>query len=168
MVWIVIVGVLLILFILVFLVFPITVQISYRYPVAEIHSLKMIVRIGRIPIVTRDLPTPNWFDISGKSSVSIKDIRPFFKRITIEQLEWETGIGVGEANVTGMVAGLFWTSKDMLVHWLHQNGVLGNVPRIMVKPNYHGEGFYTRFDCELVLRVRDMFKFRTLRKKFNH
>jgi hypothetical protein len=76
-----------------------------------------------------------------------------FKHVKIKKFDWETGVGIGEAHLTGITASIIWTGKEIAIRLLEIYFPRTNLTTFIVKPNYHGEGFYSRLNCTLTLPV---------------
>lgn len=163
------------LIIIIFLLYPLTIKLSYRYSIKENHSLTIIIKILRIPFWKRTFYIPPILEegegtwrLSSLSKLNFREIHLHFKRISINQLDWETGIGTGEAAETGIIAGLIWTAKELAIELLSMYCKVDCQPSLSVKPNFSGEALYSRFDFSIRLSVLVAIKIRKLNKMFTN
>lgn len=169
MFWIILLSLLLFLFTL-FLLFitcsKINIAFSYRFELAVVHKLDLFLSVMNIRIWQRtiDLPRLDLNDTTESAKVHSleivdwKRIFPFIKKIEVKKIDWETGIGTGEAHITGMVAGWLWVGQELVVKVLERYCKLNSEPIVSVQTNYQGEGLYSRLDCIFRLRLHTFLK----------
>ncbi|MCG5103792.1 DUF2953 domain-containing protein [Oceanobacillus alkalisoli] len=167
MVWIIFFSLLLFLFTL-FLILITTLKVniafSYRFELTVVHKLDIFLSVMNILLWKKsiDLPRLEGTTESGKNhalpEVDWKKIIPFIKKIEVRELEWETGIGTGEAHITGMISGWLWACQELAVKVVEQYCTVLSKPIVAVESYYQGEGLYSRLDCIFRLRIHTFLK----------
>lgn len=74
-------------------------------------------------------------------------LRNLSKTFHIQQLKWETELGIGDAALTGTAAGLAWSVKGTVIGMLSHIFTLQTQPMMRVIPAFHQTIFATRVDC---------------------
>ncbi|MCF6094039.1 DUF2953 domain-containing protein [Microaerobacter geothermalis] len=80
-------------------------------------------------------------------------MKTFMNHIRLEKLEWFSRIGTGEAADTGMLTGVIWGIKTMLVGSITRYLKLRTVPRLNVVANFQFSTLTTEFTCIVRFRV---------------
>ncbi|WP_088103828.1 DUF2953 domain-containing protein [Halalkalibacter urbisdiaboli] len=82
-----------------------------------------------------------------------KIIKRFLSRISVHELNWKSGFGIGDAAHTGQLLGTVWMLKGSII------GVIGNymkmkqLPKVAVTPHFQGTISYTNLSCMFSFRV---------------
>ncbi|MCM3741179.1 DUF2953 domain-containing protein [Oceanobacillus luteolus] len=175
MIWSVIFCLIVCLLVLLFILLRFQVHINYRINFTDTHRIKITVLLFKVrwwshtfylPILTDFLEDED-AAFPSKSPVAWRESLPLLRKIKVENLKWETGIGIGEAHFTGILTGFIWAGKEMAVHALTNYFKAVQHPVMKVQPNYHGEGFYSKFDCKLILSFRTYRKLKLELQKLN-
>jgi len=77
----------------------------------------------------------------------------FKNKIIIRYLNWETGIGTGDAALTGIATGFLWNVKTIIVYVLNTQFRIVDVPSVNIKPNFERIAFITQFDCIFSFKI---------------
>ena len=77
-------------------------------------------------------------------------VRPFLRHVTCERLEWVSTIGTGDAAETGILTGMAWAIKTMLVSVAGKYVRWARYPKLNVRPCF-GE---KRLESDLLCIVR--------------
>ena len=91
-----------------------------------------------------------WRDLIARIRRSIGVFKLLLRRSVCSRLLWETGFGLDDYAATGMITGLIWTGKGLLLGTLSRSlriepaGV-----RIAVLPQFGGVCYESRLDCIL-------------------
>lgn len=149
--------------------FTLHVEIFYRMNLSDTHRVSLRISIFRMTCWKRTiyLPTLESFlktDTTLATGLDWKELAPLLRQIHVKYLHWETGVGTGEADVTGKISGIIWTGKEISIRLLERRVKKLSPPQLTVKPNYYGEGFYSRFDCICKIPIPILFRLRTLSK----
>ena len=76
-----------------------------------------------------------------------------FKKVKVEEIEWRTDIGMGDAAETGVLTGLLWAVKGSIVSY-YKNKVGGlKKKHIVVVPHYERMLFATNVNCIFTMRL---------------
>lgn len=81
-----------------------------------------------------------------------------------EQLKWKTRYGAKDAGVTGVVTGILWTIKSLLLTRLQQKAIFVNKPNIYVTPDFEEESLEIDFQCIFSIRLGNVIT--TIRKLY--
>jgi hypothetical protein len=73
--------------------------------------------------------------------------------VYIEEFEWYTTIGTGDAGSTGIFSGLLWTIKGSLVGLVGQLMNLNQPPKIEVHPSFQMPIVRTNLQCMFSFRM---------------
>lgn len=161
----IVVGVL--LFVLTSQIVTFHISCLIRYP--DRYRLKVTMEIMKIPVWKRTFDLEenmDMFHVSGNWKTNWRLIRPVVNRMDIRDVRWETGIGLGDAAVTGMATGMVWTLKEMGMAFLNSVTTFQNKPEIIVQPNYVGEGFYSTFTCHVTVKPPVLLKLIKVRRNW--
>ncbi|TCS84095.1 DUF2953 domain-containing protein [Tepidibacillus fermentans] len=79
--------------------------------------------------------------------------KDFLKKVHIDQLKWETKIGLDEAVATGIFAGLIWSIKGNLIGFLSKYIILDDKPNLNVHPVFNNILFHTFLETTIRFRV---------------
>lgn len=80
-------------------------------------------------------------------------IRRFFSHIHITDLEWKSGVGVGDASHTGMIVGGLWTVKGSMVGLVSHYMKLKAKPNISITPYFQHLYSETHLTCMISFRI---------------
>jgi hypothetical protein len=80
-------------------------------------------------------------------------IRQALRRVYCRQIEWNTVLGAGDAAATGVLTGLVYGVKSVIVSVFSHYLTMYTVPRISVQPLWDTKAVRTRFSCRLQFRV---------------
>ncbi|MBP1915377.1 hypothetical protein J2Z23_002335 [Lederbergia galactosidilyticus] len=80
-------------------------------------------------------------------------INQFLMKIKINQFEWKTTIGLGDAADTGVATGVIWSLKGTLISWLRNYLSFLKNPVLIVQPNYQQTAFESNFQCMMKIKV---------------
>ncbi|MFD3445304.1 DUF2953 domain-containing protein [Microbacteriaceae bacterium 4G12] len=88
---------------------------------------------------------------------TIEDIhtmsKAFLHKVKVRELKWTSHFGTGDAASTGMIAGLIWTIKGMLVGLVSNYMKVTKRPELNVNPIFQGEAIVTHLECLVSFRV---------------
>ncbi len=73
--------------------------------------------------------------------------------IICEHFSWKTRFGSADAAVTGLLVGVFWAAKHMILSRLTRKMVFIKRPNIRVVPDFKKAGFQAEFECILSIRL---------------
>lgn len=71
----------------------------------------------------------------------------------IKKLEWVSEFGLSSASSTGMLTGLAWSVKGIVLSAISSYSRLETTPRISVRPNFQKPLFHTLVDCIFSIRI---------------
>lgn len=71
-----------------------------------------------------------------------KDLYYIGRKTSVKTLQWKTVLGTGDAAITGILIGVIWTIKGMLISIL-QNHITCEETDILVQPNFREQQFMT-------------------------
>ncbi|WP_428911315.1 DUF2953 domain-containing protein [Niallia sp. Krafla_26] len=80
-------------------------------------------------------------------------IRKFLKKVSIQQFEWHTVLGTGEAALTGMLTGAVWAVKGSILGIISNYCLLKVNPTLSVHPHFQLPISQTSFRCMLQFRI---------------
>lgn len=80
-------------------------------------------------------------------------IRHFMSKIIVKQLRWHTVIGVGNAALTGVLTGGFWSVKGSILGVLSHYMKLKTRPDIAISPQFQFAVAQTSFICMIQFRI---------------
>ncbi|MFM1653946.1 DUF2953 domain-containing protein [Brevibacillus sp. B_LB10_24] len=80
-------------------------------------------------------------------------VRQMLRRVYCKQIEWNTVMGAGDAAATGVLTGLAYGVKSIIVSVFSHYLTMYTVPRISVQPLWDTKAVRTRFTCRLQFRV---------------
>jgi Protein of unknown function (DUF2953) len=80
-------------------------------------------------------------------------VRHFLKKVTVNQLEWQTIIGTGEAALTGVLTGAVWAVKGSIIGMISHYFKLKVNPALSVQPHFQLPVSQTSFQCMLQFRI---------------
>ena len=166
MVWIILFSLLLFLctlFLILITTLKVNIVFSYRFELAIVHKLDILLSVMNIRLWKGTIDLPRLEDTESKKSHALpiidwKKVIPLIKKVEMRELEWETGIGAGEAHITGMISGWLWACQELAVQILEQYCTFLSKPIIAVQSNYQGEGLYSRLDCIFRIRLYTLFQ----------
>ncbi|WP_052659448.1 DUF2953 domain-containing protein [Bacillus alveayuensis] len=82
-----------------------------------------------------------------------KIIQRFFKHVNICSLEWHTYVGVGDAAKTGVVTGVAWSIKGLVLQLLTRYMKVKNHPHISITPDFQQPTSKITFNCMIYFRL---------------
>ncbi|KEO84363.1 DUF2953 domain-containing protein [Tumebacillus flagellatus] len=86
-------------------------------------------------------------DIRKKIGKYEKAIRRLTKTFHLEQLDWRTKFGTGDAAQTGWITGLGWAFKGIVNGQLYRYFRVESRPVYQVQPHFQAKGFRTELTC---------------------
>ena len=87
-----------------------------------------------------------------------KAIERILKLVVCEKIYWKTKFGSEDAAITGMITGLLWTCKALLMNRLKRRIFLIGEPDIAVKPIFGYNKFDVDFQCIFSIRLGNVIK----------
>lgn len=82
-----------------------------------------------------------------------KIIRRFLRKVHIKRLEWHTYFGVGDAAHTGMLIGMAWSVKGVVLHCLTRYMKLESTPHLTITPDFYKAISNTSLQCMIYFRL---------------
>lgn len=70
-----------------------------------------------------------------------------------EQLKWKTSYGSGDAAITGIVSGMLWTIKGLMITRFKKRVIFTKKPIINVNPIFGADHFKVDFQCIFSIRL---------------
>lgn len=86
-----------------------------------------------------------------KSSGSAANI--LLEKLRFHQFNWSTEIGAGEAGTTGIICGVLWTVKGVLMGLITNKCSLKCNPDIRVVPLFQHKYIHSKMDCIVSIRL---------------
>ncbi|WP_243386046.1 DUF2953 domain-containing protein [Bacillus kexueae] len=80
-------------------------------------------------------------------------VRQFMRKVQIKRFEWHTHFGVGDAAHTGMLIGVAWSLKGLVLQCLTRYMKLTDSPRITVTPDFYRMVSNTSLQCMISFRL---------------
>lgn len=80
-------------------------------------------------------------------------VKSRFKYIDVKVFKWNTSVGTGEADSTGLVSGILLGLKGMLIGILNTYFTFSDKTVMNVFPVYQGKGFYTELKIIFSFRI---------------
>ncbi|WP_235842044.1 DUF2953 domain-containing protein [Neobacillus fumarioli] len=80
-------------------------------------------------------------------------VKGFLRKVSIEKLEWETLIGLGDAAHTAIATGTLWSMKGSLIALLSHYLKLKDMPKLLITPHFQAAVIQTRFTCMIQFRI---------------
>lgn len=80
-------------------------------------------------------------------------LKSFLRNIRLERFSWLTIIGTGRADETGMITGIAWSIKAVIVRFITSYLTLSTVPHFQVTPLFQETRFVTQFQCMIKFRI---------------
>ncbi|MGZ0086738.1 DUF2953 domain-containing protein [Caldibacillus thermoamylovorans] len=80
-------------------------------------------------------------------------MKQFYRHVTVTQWEWKTRIGTGDAASTGLLVGLGWSLKYMIIGAVSRYMNMKTVPVVAVVPAYDQAVSETAFACMIHFRI---------------
>lgn len=77
----------------------------------------------------------------------------FLANVHCDRLEWRSTVGTGDAAEAGLLMGMLWTVKTMLLGWLSRSLQMETVPQLTVTPAFNSPRLETSFHCILHFRL---------------
>ena len=77
----------------------------------------------------------------------------FIKSMHCEKLQWKTIYGSEDAEQTGIVTGMLWTVKELMITRLKNRVIVTKNPIINVNPLYGQNSFIVDFQCIFSIRL---------------
>lgn len=83
-----------------------------------------------------------------------KDIlTTMLNKITIQELNWKTHIGTGDASTTGLVTGGVWMIKGGLLGVFYELSNFDCKPNLAITPHFQQRGLFSEVDCIVTIRL---------------
>lgn len=82
-----------------------------------------------------------------------KIVKKFMSHISIEKLEWNSSLGLGDAAQTGVAIGVLWSLKGGIVGLLSQYMQLKSQPVLTVNPHFQEILTHTSLTCIFSFRI---------------
>ena len=158
------------LFIVLILFIRIVVTINYFFN-GEENLLNITVAIFRLKIFRKRINLSEEFSDSKLHKpefktfpVMLRDIfqqlknlntglNQMLKILRIDQLNWQTAGGTGEAASTGITSGGVWTIKGIIAGFLMEKVMMKCQPEFTVQPHFQIRFFQTKLDCIVSVRL---------------
>ncbi|MGM7702333.1 DUF2953 domain-containing protein [Pseudalkalibacillus sp. Hm43] len=80
-------------------------------------------------------------------------IRRFLKRVRVEEFEWYSSLGTGDASSTGIFSGMLWTIKGSIVGMVSHLMKMLSPPKIEIQPSFQMPIVQTHFQCIISFRA---------------
>jgi hypothetical protein len=151
------------------------ITFSYRLQLFDTHRARITAKFLGIPVFSKSMQLPKLWERDESNripfspgSLDINELEDLLQHVNVKVFTWETGIGTGEAHHTGMIAGAVWAGKEMMVRLLETTCTFLVSPVLSVRPNYQGEGLYTKLDGVITIALRSLWKRRTQLKKMRN
>ncbi|PFG05119.1 DUF2953 domain-containing protein [Bacillus sp. es.034] len=80
-------------------------------------------------------------------------MRGFLKKVKLDQVEWKTLFGTGDAASTGTLTGTIWGMKGSIIGILSGYMRLQSMPVIEVTPTFQHAVIQTQFSCIIQFRI---------------
>ncbi|MCF6408774.1 DUF2953 domain-containing protein [Pseudalkalibacillus salsuginis] len=80
-------------------------------------------------------------------------VRGFLKKMTVEEFEWVSTIGTGDAASTGIFAGLLWTIKGSVAGFISFTTNMIKPPVLEVTPSFQTPVVQTELFCMFSFRI---------------
>lgn len=80
-------------------------------------------------------------------------VRKFFRKISIKQFHWSSSIGLGDAALTGVFTGAFWSIKGSMIGLLSHYFRLKTPPELAVIPYFQQMILHTEITCIFQFRI---------------
>lgn len=74
-------------------------------------------------------------------------------KASVSHLHWDTRVGTRDAAITGIIAGLLWNVKTLVLYILKLHVNFTSPPEISIKPDFNNAVLYTKFDCILTFKI---------------
>ncbi len=121
----------------------------------EIQSKKNTVKKKKGLFTFRDFKT---YERAARYAVENvvglrKIIKRFLSKMQIIRLHWSSRIGTGDAAETGILSGVIWGIKSIIVWVLSHFMKMKVTPEIRIEPSFMQACLYTEFECIVRFRV---------------
>jgi hypothetical protein len=80
-------------------------------------------------------------------------MKRLLKGIRLEQLEWRSSIGTGDAAQTGTLSGISWGVKSNIIGLISNYLTLRTIPRIHIEPLFQEKKLETELKCMIRFRI---------------
>jgi hypothetical protein len=80
-------------------------------------------------------------------------MKKLLKGIRLEQLEWKSSIGTGDAAQTGTLSGVGWGVKSNIIGLVSNYLTLRTIPRIHIEPLFQEKKLETELKCMIRFRI---------------
>src|SRR5690625_117231 len=147
------------------------IVVNYTFSKRE-HIVQVTVYLYRFRLLKRIIPIEKWTEADlwnvlidrdrsshqGKSAIAklqeaSKNATKLLSAVHIQELEWDTMIGTGEASTTGWVTGGVWTSKGYLLGYVAEKTQVECEPKINVIPYFQDRMLQTKINCIVTIRA---------------
>ena len=82
-----------------------------------------------------------------------KIVKKFIRHISIDKLEWNSSLGLGDAAQTGVAIGVLWSLKSGIVGLLSHYMKLKSKPELTVNPHFQEILTHTSLKCIISFRI---------------
>lgn len=82
-----------------------------------------------------------------------KIIHKFLQNVYIEKFHWHTCIGTGDAADTGMISGVAWTIKGIVLQWISRYMKWKEKPVLSITPDFYHAVSKTSLTCMIHFRL---------------
>lgn len=80
-------------------------------------------------------------------------VTTMLNKITLQELNWKTHIGTGDASTTGLVTGGVWMIKGGLLGVVYELSNVDCKPNLAITPHFQQKGVFSEVDCILTIRL---------------
>jgi hypothetical protein len=124
------------------------VHVELESPNEEIQEIKVKITPKRFYRILKQI-----LSFIKRVHDLLKILKIFLKRVRLEQFEWKTKIGTGDAAETGMLAGASWGMKGSIVGMIGSMVSLRTLPTIYVHPLFNEKKITTTLSCMFRFRI---------------
>ncbi|WP_243291031.1 DUF2953 domain-containing protein [Bacillus sp. FJAT-47783] len=82
-----------------------------------------------------------------------KIVRQFLQNVYIEKFYWHTCIGTGDAAEAGMISGVAWSIKGIVLQWISRYMKLKKKPLVSITPDFYHPVSKTSLTCMIHFRL---------------
>ncbi|MEW8986888.1 MAG: DUF2953 domain-containing protein, partial [Bacillus sp. (in: firmicutes)] len=82
-----------------------------------------------------------------------KIIRNFLRKVSINDIQWHSVVGVGDAATTGTLTGALWSVKGSLLGLLSLYMRIKEMPKLSISPSFLRPVSETHFQCMIQFRI---------------
>ncbi|WP_010099194.1 DUF2953 domain-containing protein [Ornithinibacillus scapharcae] len=92
-------------------------------------------------------------NILGQLKLAKNMVTIMLKKITFQELNWNTHIGTGDASTTGLVTGGVWMIKGGLLGFVSELSNVDCKPNLAITPHFQQKGLFSQVDCIVTIRL---------------